>query len=319
MSYNMKKMHVADWEGIFRIASRNRRKLLNPFYSRRQFIVDLYKQQLGREPNLSDPKTFTEKLNAFKVSERAPKKYWQYADKYHVREYVEDKIGKKYLIKNYLYTKRLTVADLEKLPNAFVLKTTGGSGTNYIVQDKEKEDLVEVARYLNWLSKLKYGYIWGEFLYNRVPRGIVAEELLTGKDGNIPDDLKCFCFRDDKGVRRKILYVERVVGDERQRIMFDENWKPVDYGGSHFKKLDIKLKKPKNSEEILHVIDKLSEDFDFVRVDLFLLDNRIYFGELTFVPTAGYLTFDDEENDELWGSWISDKGVFGGIKNKGAK
>ena len=300
----MKKMHVADWEEIFRISSENRKKLRNPFYSKRQFIIDLYEQQFGRKPELDDPKLFTEKINALKLDKDVVRNYWQYVDKYRVREYVAKKIGRKYLIENYLYTSHLTVEDLEKLPKRFVLKTTGGSGTNYIVQDKSKENLKEVADYLNWLTELKYGYVWGEFLYNKVRPGIIAEKLIGDKAGNIPDDLKCFCFRDSGGVRRKVLYFERVVGDERQRIMFDEDWKPVEYSMGHFKKLGVKLKKPKNSVEILHVIDKLSEDFNFVRVDLFLVGEKIYFGELTFMPTAGYMKFDKAGMDELWGSWI---------------
>ena len=168
--------------------------------------------------------------------------------------------------------------------------------------------MTEVVRYLNWLSKIKYGYIWGEFFYNRIRPGIIAEKLIGDKNGNIPDDLKCFCFKDNAGVRRKILYFERVIGDEQHRIMFDENWQPVNYGGSHFKRLNLRLKKPKNSAEILHVIDKLSEDFNFVRVDLFLSGDKIYFGELTFTPTAGYMTFSKEGIDELWGSWIGKNG-----------
>lgn len=312
MSYDMKKMHVADWERVFEVIAEHRQKLLNPFYSKRQFVIDLYKQQLGHEPSLENPRLFTEKLNAFKLNKYASRTYWQYADKHCVRDYVKSKIGEKYLIKNYLYTKHLTVEALEKLPKSFVLKTTGGSGTNYIVQDKSKEDLRRVASYLNWLTKIRYGYMWGEFLYNKTRPGIIAEKLLEDKDGNIPDDLKCFCFKDDTGVRRKILYFERVVGDERQRIMFDEDWRPVAYG-CNFEKLDVKLKRPKNYKEILRVIDKLSEDFDFVRVDLFLVGDKIYFGELTFVPTAGYMKFTDNKIDALWGSWISSRGVFGGV------
>ena len=88
--------------------------------------------------------------------------------------------------------------------------------------------------------------------------------------------------------------------------MFDENWEPININSS-FAKLDIKLKKPKNYKEILHVIDKLSEDFNFVRVDLFILGSKLYFGELTFTPTAGYLKFEDDKTDLLWGSYIGNK------------
>lgn len=300
----MKIKQVDLWKNIKKIEIKNKIKLLNPFYNKRKFIEDKYFERMGKKIDLDNPMTFTEKLNYYKINKDIMKNYWRYVDKYEVRKYVENKIGKSYLIPQYKYVRKLKVKDLENLPDSFVIKTTSGSGTNYIVEDKKKENLKEICDYINWLSTIKYGYIWGEFLYNNVKRGIVIEKMLTDKDGNIPDDLKCFCFKDDKGVRRKILYVERVIGDERYRIMFDEKWNIVNYGCS-FGKLDIKLEKPSNYKEILKVIDKLSEDFNFVRVDLFVLDKKIYFGELTFIPTAGYLSFDDEKNDKLWGSWIS--------------
>ena len=303
-SYDMKKMHTDDWKKIFKQCKKNHHKLLSPFYSRKDFIIDIYRQQLGTKPDLDNPITFTEKQNTLTLNKPALKTFSNLADKKLVRNYVKSKIGSKYLIPQYLYTKKITVQDLESLPNAFVLKTTNGSGTNYIVENKSKENLPEIASYMNWLSKLKYGYMWGEFHYNQITPAIIAEKLLLDKKGNIPDDLKCFCFKDKKGIRRKILYTERVIGDDRYRIMFDENWQPVDYS-SHFGKLDIKLKKPKNYKEILHVIDKLSEDFDFVRVDLFTLGDEIYFGELTFFPTAGFMNFENPDTNKLWGSWIS--------------
>lgn len=314
MGYDMGVMRMGVWRKMRKQCRRNRNKILfNPFYNKRKFVVEKYTEQMGRIPELERPTTFTEKLNALKLNEVATKAYWKYADKHAVRKYVKKKIGNGYLIPEYLYTTHLSMADFEALPESFVLKTTSGSGTNYIVRDKEGEDLKGVAKYMNFLKTVKYGYLWGEFLYNNVKPGIVVEKLLTDDDGNIPDDLKCFCFKDDEGVRRKVLYVERVIDNERYRIMFDENWSPVNYG-CNFEKLDIKLKKPRNYKEILRAIDKLSEDFDFVRVDLFLVGEKIYFGELTFVPTAGYMKFTDDKIDALWGSWISSRGVFGGVR-----
>ena len=305
MSYNMTIMHTKDWETIFKSCRKNRLKIiLKPSFNKKTLVIDDYKEHLGKTPDLVNPKTFTEMLNYIKLDHKLQKSISVFVDKHKVRSYVSKKIGSKYLIPEYLYTRKLKLSDVKKLPSSFVLKTTNGSGTNYIVKDKSKENLPSIVSYINWLRKLKYGYLWGEFFYNYIKPGIVAEKLLLDKNNNIPDDLKCFCFKDNKGKRRKVLYQERVIGDERNRIMFDENWHPVNYGNSVFSKLNIKLKKPKNAEEILHVIDKLSEDFSFVRVDLFLINDKIYFGELTFVPTAGYLTFDDPSIDKLWGSWI---------------
>ena len=307
MSYDMKKMDVDNWQKIMASSRYNRRKIMfHPFYNKSKFVKELYEMQMHQKLDLKHPKTFSEKLNAFKLDKYMLKHYSQYVDKNEVRKYVAKKIGSKYLIPQYFYKKKITPADLEKLPKQFVLKTTNGSGTNYIVLDKDKEDLAKVCWYLNWLSTIKYGYIWGEFLYNKIKPGIVAEQLLLDEDGNIPDDLKCFCFKDDQGIKRKILYIERVIGDERARIMFNEKWEPVEYGCS-FEKLNITIKKPQNYKKILSIIDALSDDFNFVRVDLFLVKNKIYFGELTFIPTAGYLKFDRDGLDLEWGSYIATK------------
>ena len=311
-------MHTKDWESVFKACRKNRLKLLiKPSFNKETLVFYDYINHLGKEPNFNNPKTFTEKLNSFKLNPKVQKQISDYVDKHKVRSYVSEKIGSEYLIPEYLYTKKLKLSDINKLPSGFVLKTTNGSGTNYIVKNKKKENLPAIISYLNWLKKLKYGYMWGEYFYNYITPGIVIEKLLVDKNNNIPDDLKCYCFRDKNGKRRKVLYQERVVGDNRCRIMFDENWQPIKYSSSHFEKLDIKLKKPQNADEILHVIDKLSEDFSFVRVDLFLLNKKIYFGELTFIPTAGYMKFDDPNIDKLWGSWIDHNHIF--IKNTDQK
>lgn len=304
MGYDMKKMDYEKWKTINKAIHYNKRKLwFHPLYNKKKFIIDLYKMMLNKTPNLDNPSTFSEKLNVMKLDKKMIKKYSQYADKDFVRNYVKEKVGKEILVPQYFSKSKITVSDLEKLPNSFVLKTNNGSGTNYIVMDKKKENLKEICDYLNYLSKIQYGYIWGEFFYNKIKPKIVAEKLLLDKENNIPDDLKCFCFKDNNNVKRKILYVERVIDDERYRIMFDENWKIIDYGCS-FSKLNIDIKRPQNYKKILSVIDKLSEDFNFVRVDLYVMGNKIYFGELTFIPTAGYLQFDDDKIDLEWGNYI---------------
>lgn len=304
MGYNMKKMSTDTWEEFMKLIREHKRKVLfNPFYNKRKLVEDMYKLHMGKEVDLDNPKTFNEKLNAMKLDKKLMSSYGDYIDKHKVREYVKEKIGDKYLIPEYLYRKKLKKQDLENLPDSFVLKTTAGSGTNYIVSNKNEEDLEKVCDYLNFLLKIQYSYIWGEFCYDSVTPGILAEKLMLDKNGNIPDDLKCFCLKDKNGKRRKIFYQTRVVEDKRERIMFDENWKAVDYnlGTDNY---DIPLEKPKNYKEIINVIDKLSEDFNVVRVDLYILDDKIYFGELTFIPSAGYMKFTKEGIDEKWGEWV---------------
>ena len=306
MSYDMTKMSLESWKNYLNVTKYNRKKILfHPRYSKKKFVENIYEMNMGKKLDLKNLQTFDEKLNGYKVNKKLMKRLSKYADKYLVRKYVKEKIGSKYLIENYFCKDSITEEDLEKLPNSFVLKTTLGSGTNFIVKDKEKADLKKICDYMNFLTKIKYGYIHGEFMYNYGKNRIVAEKLLTDEKGNIPDDLKAFCFQDNDGNKKKILYVERVIGDERARIMFNEKWQPVNYD-SNFEKLEEKIPRPKNLNKIIQIMDKLSEDFNFVRVDLFLLNNKIYFGELTFIPTAGFLKFKKEEDNLEWGSYMGD-------------
>ena len=304
MSYDMTKYNNEQWDSFRLLIIEHKKILFKYYFNKRKFVEYLYKQQMNKELNLDNPQTFTEKINHFKVYYKKyhNKNYASLTDKNKVREYVKNKIGEEYLIPQLLCVKKLKYQDIEKLPNSFVIKTNNGSGTNYIVKDKTKEDYNIMCNYMNAFLKIKYQYIWGEYHYEKIKPRIVIDNLLIDKNGNLPDDIKCFCFNNN-GIKHKILYQERVIGDERYRIMFDENWNLINMKSS-FKMLDIDLKRPKNYKKIIKVIDKLSEDFNFVRVDLFLFNNKIYFGELTFTPTAGYLKFEDNETDLLWGSWI---------------
>lgn len=306
MSYDMTKLDFKLWEDLKRLSDTNRKKmLLNPLYTRKKFVEHIYKLQTGKEIDFNNLRTFNEKLTGYKIDNKKMKKFCKYADKHDVREYIKEKIGEEYLIPEYFCKNKLTEKDIEELPNSFVLKTTLGSGTNLIVKDKTKINVKEVCDYMNYLTKIHYGYLWGEFLYEYNKSRIIAEKLLIDNKKNIPDDYKCFCFQDNEGTRRKILYVERVIKGERYRILFDENWKRIDME-SNFDMLNEKIPKPKNLKEMLKVIDKLSEDFNFVRVDLFLLKDKVYFGELTFIPTAGNLGFKKEEDNLQWGNYIGD-------------
>ena len=137
MSYNMTKMHTEDWESVFRGCRRNHLKLLiKPSFNKKTLVINDYENHLGKKPNLDNPQTFTEKLNAIKLNKKLQKNLSQYVDKYKVRKYVTKKVGEKYLVPEYLYTKKLKISDLENLPKGFVIKTTNGSGTNYKIKLK---------------------------------------------------------------------------------------------------------------------------------------------------------------------------------------
>lgn len=167
MSYDMTKMSTESWNNYIKIAKYNQKKLLfHPLYNKKKFVKYNYELHMQKEIDFNKLETFNEKLNGFKLNNKLMRKLNKYADKYKVRDYVSEKIGSDHLIKNYFCKKRITVNDLKELPDSFVLKTTLGSGTNLIIKNKKNVNLKQVCEYMNNLTRLKYGYLHGEFLYN---------------------------------------------------------------------------------------------------------------------------------------------------------
>lgn len=269
---------------------------------RKKVINKYYKIHRGYEVDFDNPKNFSEKLQVRKLSNN--KLFTICADKDKVRKYVEEKIGKKYLVKQYFSKRRIKVSDLEALPNRFVLKTNNGSSTNIVVYDKRKENLKDLCDKMNYFATIDYGYLWGEYYYTKIPVRIIAEELLIDH-GELPNDFKIHCF--NKGSEKhKFFESFYTVDGHLMKNIYDENWDRIDYQYG-FGSDGRTIKKPKQFKEIKEVCDKLSRDFNYVRVDLYLCKDRIYFGELTFTSGAGFARFSPEEKDELWGKYMGDE------------
>ena len=269
------------------------------FHGKKAMIKAIYAKQFGKALDYKHISTFNEIINVRKLSKNPL--YSKCADKKSVQAYVEKKIGKDYLIPQYLYKKNISINDLESLPNAFVLKTTSGSGFNIVIKDKSKVDLKNICEKMNSYVKIKYGYLWGEFYYNQINNHIISEKLLTE---NEVYDYKIHCFRDNKNNLRQIIEVLWGPKSNRHKCMYDTNWQPLKY---YFSIPPSKhtFKKPKQLSKLLELSDKLSEDFNYVRVDFYIINEKIYFGELTFVPAAGFGKFNPPKYDQIWGSWIS--------------
>ena len=270
------------------------------FHGKKRLVQKLYFDHFGKPLNFNSPLSFNEKINLRKLSKQPL--FVQCADKYNVRSYVKEKIGEEYLIPQYFYKKHITIKDLEKLPNSFVIKTTSGSGANIIVKDKSRADLSEICQKMNSYTKIKYGYLWGEFFYNQINNCIIAEKLLT-KD--IIYDYKIHCFRDNKKNLRQIIQIMWGPKNDRHKVIYDANWRPLSYNYAIPSDKQV-FHKPKQLKKLLELASKLSSDFNYVRVDLFVIHNHIYFGELTFTPAAGFGKFSPMCYDLTWGNWIGD-------------
>ena len=272
-------------------------KLLS-FISDKTMIKMQYRMKTGRKLNLKNPERYTEKIQWYKLNYRNPL-MTKCADKYTVREYVESK-GLGYIL-NELYGVYDSVdeIDFDKLPNKFVLKTTNDSGTNVFCRDKVNSDLEEIKEKISKSMEQRAQIpLAREWAYNNSKRKIICEKLLedsTTKDHGI-NDYKFLCFN---GNPEFIVYdVDRYIGHKRN--FYDINWKYLNISSDCPNLGDI-VKKPTELDKMLEVARILSKDFPAVRVDLYCIENNIYFGELTFYPWSGYVNFEPDEFDFLLG------------------
>ncbi|MFK4786227.1 ATP-grasp fold amidoligase family protein [Fusobacterium sp. MFO224] len=254
-----------------------------------------YRIKMEEKLNLKTPKTFTEKIQWYKLNYRNPL-MTQCADKYEVRKYIESKgLGD---ILNGLYGvyENGDEIDFERLPDKFVIKTTnGGGGENIIIcEDKERLDIAKTRKLLNKWMKDKNKSQGREWAYDEAIPKIIIENFLEDKNNkfNGIDDYKFICFNGQ--VEYIVLDVDRQI--EHKRNIYDKNWNYLKVDTDCKTLGDIK-EKPKNLDEMKKIAEKLAEDFPFVRVDLYDIDNEIIFGELTFYPWSGYVKFNPKNFD----------------------
>lgn len=258
------------------------------------YIKKTYLKKNRKKINFQNKlETFTEKIQYRKLYPDNPL-FTICADKYLVREYIKEKIGEEYLIPLYLVTEKLNFEQWEKLPNSFVVKPNHDSGNFEIVQDKKnlsKTTIKKIITKMNLALKINFGWLMLEKHYIDIKPRIIIEKLLLTKKNKLPTDYKFYCFKN------KILVqiIERDIKTHEIKMKFlDENWESL---GIKREKSEIKdLIKPKNFEKMVELARKLSEDFNYVRVDFYNIDGKIYFGELTFTPASGFMTF----NPDIW-------------------
>ncbi len=263
---------------------------------------------MGYKLDLKNPKTFSEKLQWLKLYDRRPE-YTIMVDKVKAKEYVANKIGEQYIIPTIGVWKDPEEIDFELLPNQFVLKCNHNSGGLFICKDKTKvtpEKWADVKKKLRDSLHTNYYLMSREWPYKNVPRRILAEkymEAISYENGHKIDlkDYKFFCFGGEPK------YCQVIGGRETKMVIdfFDENWNHQPFHEPHdIPFADVTPAKPKNYEEMRKLAAILSEDKPFSRIDFYDINGKIYFGEITFFPTAGMGGFYPEEWDRKFGDLI---------------
>lgn len=257
-----------------------------------------YRIANGRKLDLREPVRFTEKLQWYKLNYRDPL-MTLCSDKYSVREYIISKGYEDILVPLYGVYERAEDIDFDKLPNKFVLKTTNGSHTNILCEDKSKLDINTTRKTLNqWLNAWD-GKVGREWAYHDIPPRIICEEYLDKDKNNDLIDYKFFCFNGEPFSLYVI--VERFLEDGIKLGIYDSKFKKIPYNRADIRDLTTNAVKPKNFEKMLEIARVLSKDFPHVRVDLYNIDGKIIFGELTFYTAGGYQRYEPDEFDFILG------------------
>ena len=261
-----------------------------------------YRIQTGRKLNLKNPTRFTEKLQLYKMKYRNPDML-RCTDKCEVRKYIKEKGFEEYLIPLIGVYNSVEDIDYDKLPNQFVAKTTDGGGGNQVLICKDKSILSETdfkIRLNAWMSARKVKKQAGrEWAYeNNYPRRIIIEELI-GETNEDLKDYKFFCFGG------KISYIyglsDRNVGESVRLGVYDCEFNKLEVSRNDERPQEFPLQKPQNFDDMKFIAEALSKDFPHVRVDLYNIAGKIYFGELTFYDGSGYMTFNPDSFDEEMG------------------
>ncbi len=265
-----------------------------------EYLKKLFRAKMGTALDLDNPQTFNEKLQWLKLYDRKPI-YTTMVDKYGVKKYVADKIGEEYIIPTIGVWERFDDIDFDALPEQFVLKCTHDSGGLVICRDKSKLDLNAVKKKINRSLKRNY-YSWGrEWPYKDVKPRIIAEKYMVDKSGCELNDYKFFCF----GGVCKCFKVDFDRFVEHHANYYDIKGNLLDFGEADYPpKKDRIIELPSNMQQMIELAEKLSREIPFLRVDFYNINEKIYFGELTFFPASGMGAFTSEECDKKLGGWI---------------
>ena len=258
------------------------------------------KKYKDREPDIKNPKTFTDKLLYLKLHYRNPL-LTLCSDKYYAGEYVKACGYESILRTIYGIYNDANQIDFEKLPERFFMRCNHMSGCNYLIK-KDEINIEHTKKYFNSLLKFNYSDVACEWSYKNIKPKIIIEEVLENSDKSPLVDYKFYCF---SGVPKYFMISVGEFSHEVRNHKFDMQKKSID---SLFKKESSlpsdEVKMPDNIDEMIKIAERLCKPFPHVRVDLYNIDGKIVFGELTFYSNSGSVNVYSESFDAEIGSWI---------------
>ena len=298
----IKKNRVTDF--LFRLVQRAKLNSNKP-RNIEVMVREDYKRVFGKELNLDNPKTLNEKMQWLKLYDHRDY-HVKCADKYLMRDFIVSKFGKEaeeHLVPLLFVTQDWREVTLDAIPNVpCIIKPTHTSGDYYIIKNKKEVDIKLLrSECRNWL-KIDYYRRSGEWQYKDAPRRIIIEQLLQCKDGHIPNDYKLHYINGE------LQFVYCSIGRETINIrkIYDANWQPVPFTWLPATKdpsctIGDDIPCPSTFELMKHYANEIAKMFDYVRVDFYDVDGKLYFGEITLHHGSGYDVFRPDEYDLYYG------------------
>lgn len=263
-----------------------------------KYLKWMYLLRMHKRLDIINPQTYSEKLQWLKLH-FFNSTHSIFVDKNEVKKYIAEKIGEEYVVRSYGVWDSFEDIDFDVLPEKFVLKCTHDSGSYYIVKDKSKMNYDEARRKINKGLRRCYFKRYRETPYKYLKPRVIAEEFLPTTDGEVLTDYKFFCF----GGEPKIMYISKDTSSTARTDFFD----------MEFNHLDLRMKdpnsevpplKPEKFEEMKELAKVLCAGFPHVRVDFYVVNDQIYFGEFTFFHNGGFTHIQPADWDYRMGSWI---------------
>lgn len=277
---------------------------ISKLLSDEKYLKIVYFLRTGKHLNLEHPKTFNEKIQWLKLHNTSDE-CTRSVDKYEVRQLIADKIGEAYLIPILGCWNRFDEIDFNRLPNQFVLKCTHDSGSVVICKDKSAFDIRSAKVKLE--KAMKHNFFWTgrEYPYKNVKPRIICEKLMKDEKSEDLVDYKFLCFNGQP----KILFYAS------ERFTSKDKVAKFDFYDMDLNHLSIKSAGHENSttppsvskenfSKMKELCCILSAGYPHIRVDFYVINEKIYFGELTFHHDGGFVQLEPEEWNDTLGDWI---------------
>jgi hypothetical protein len=269
-----------------------------------KYLKMIFEDAMGYPLNLKNPKTYNEKLQWLKLYDRKPV-YTKMVDKYEAKKYAADIIGEEHIIPTLGVWDSFDEIDFDTLPEQFVLKCTHDSGGLVICRDKSKLNKEAAREKIERCLQRNYFWSSREWPYKDVKPRVIAETYMEDEnEAKGLTDYKFFCFNG----KPEMIYVSQGLEDHSTASIsfYDMKGLPMPFRRRDFKPMKEGFQVPANFDTMAEFAGRIAKAImcPFVRVDLYSVNGKIYFSEITFFPCSGMVPFEPKEWDEILGSWI---------------